>query len=554
MTTHLTKLHEFLINYFSLDELETLAFELNIVFQNLNGRSRKNKARNLILEMGNAERFDKLFAQLEISRRRAFEQEKFDTSQEALQVYYEELNTFEAETQPFTEKILNNISREQKIGFALVIIIFIIGTIAGTSLLYFSLRDEGPERMTGDFNIAVAPFQVIGADAQRGEDVANSVYGRLKANFDELNEPIIHVWGPEDPTQNPVPPIHGETVEERAATAKQLAQDINADIVVYGTVDVSSGNWQVTPEFFVSAQHFQEASEVLGQHHIGGPIEILGDDPGALRINAADEMRPRSEGLARLAVGLTYYAVTKYDRALEEFQLLEESGFLTDDTGADVVYLMLGNTLGKQASIYLQESATLTPDKMEEVTSLLTAAIDNYDKAIAIDHESARPYSGKGSAAYLLALGDGSNINEERLQASIEYLQEGFAAPVKPPYSQVEAKLHLNLGQSYLLQALIGEPDKTELAVEEFQQAITEYENFQGENDVLQELAAEAHARIGLIFACSDNPDEIEYAATSYQQAADLLVNRPNRQEIFQSNADKLKETGTLSYCKDLSE
>jgi len=544
VTTHLTKLQRFLINHYSLDELKSLCFELDIEYENLGGRTRNNKSRELILHLGQNGRFDELFSQLETSRPRAFEHASFDTNRGSIQIYYDELNAFKKETQPFAEKLLRRIGLEQRAGFVFLgIFLFLV-----TTFLYFSLRDVGPERMTGDFNIAVAPFQVIETDAERGEDVANSVYGRLKANFDELNAPIISVWGPTDPPQNPVPPVIGKTVEERANAAQKLAQDINADIVVYGTVDASSGNWEVTPEFFVSSQHFQEASEILGQHQIGQTIRILGNDPSALRLNAADELRPRSEGLARLAVGLTYYAVTKYDRSLEEFRLLEKSDFLTADTGANIVYLMLGNTLGKQAALILQ-SPNLNSKSLEHARTLLSEALEYYDKALEIDPDSARPYSGKGSAVYLLALGDGSQVDKEQLLVAIEYLRQGYEAPIKPPYSHVEAKLHGSLGQSYLLLSLIGEPEKAELAVQEFQQVIDEFNNFEGENEVIQEMAAEAHARIGLIYACSDKTDEIEYATTSYQQAANLLVNRPDRQKLFQMNADELKTTGTLSFC-----
>lgn len=550
MTTHLTKLYGFLVNYYSLDELNILCFELGIEYENLGGRTRNSKARELILHLGREQRFDELFAQLKASRPRAYKQEEFDTSQEAIQVYYDELDAFETETQPLTEKILGRVGLEQRAGFVLVL----ITTILAVALLYFGLREVGPDRMTGDFNVAVAPFQVIGEgeEPERGEDVANSIYGRLQANFEELDTPIIHVWGPELPRLNPIPVIKGNTAEERATAAEKLANDIDADIVIYGVVTTENGNWLVTPEFFVSAQNFQEAAEILGQYNIGKPFQVLGDDPRALRISAGDKMRPRSESIAKMAIGLTYYSVTNYDRALDEFKQLVEKGLLTEESGADVVYMMLGNTLGKQAAAILQNADVCNPDPTpnEQVTNLLTEAAANYDKALAINPDSARPYSGKGSVAYLLALSNGNQVDMTQLQKSIELLNEGVNAPNKPPYSHVEAKLHLNLGQSYLLLALINEIG-FEHATQEFNQVIAEYEGLSDDNDVMQELAGEAYARLGLIY---EQLSDVDSAIAAYESAAELLKARPDRRDLYLENVEALQTTGKITRCQEPSE
>ncbi|KAA3654905.1 MAG: hypothetical protein DWQ04_33950 [Chloroflexi bacterium] len=534
MTIHLTDLCNFIIEYYSLNELHTLCFEIGIEFENLGGRTRKAKARELVLYMGREGRLDDLLEALQVTRPHIFSQSEIDSKLE-LERLYAELKAFEVATRPLTEKILSRVGLEQRVGFV-ILALFVIG---GGILLYFGLRVPGLDRMTGDFNVAVAPFQVIGeVELARGEDVANSIYNRLNAVVEELDEPVIHVWGPVEPRLNPVPIIEGQTATERAQAAAELAGEINADVIVYGIVDVVNGNWQITPEFFISSQNFQEASEILGQYRLGEPLLILGDDPSTLRITSGDKLRPRSEMIAQIAVGLTYYSITAYDRALTEFKQLEERGDLKNDSGAEVLYLLIGNTLGKQAAALRQNANDIDQENVDtEATELLIEAIAYYEKALAIDPEYARGYSGIGSAAYLLALGDGSEVNKNQLLTSITSLNAGLAAQNKPPNSFVETKLHMNLGQSYLLLSFIDETVGFEPAIQEFDRVVADHEGLAEPNGIVRELAGEAHARLGLIAFESGNIDQ---AITAYETAIDLLFDRPERQALYQQRLNEL--------------
>lgn len=73
-----TQLHEFIVDYFSLDELKTLCFKLGVAFDDLGGDGRAGKARELVLLMKRQTRLDHLAAHLSLARPDAYRQRFHD--------------------------------------------------------------------------------------------------------------------------------------------------------------------------------------------------------------------------------------------------------------------------------------------------------------------------------------------------------------------------------------------------------------------------------------------------------------------------------------------
>ncbi len=534
MTTQLSKIYEFTTSYYSLEELRTLCFEMGVEFENLGGRTRNGKARELVLHMGRGRQLPTLFEAFQATRPNLFEEEQFDTTGEGLESAYDELDAFEEQTRPLGEKMLRRVGIEQRVGLVGLALI----VIAGSALLYLGLREVGPDRMTGDFNIAVAPFSLVGdAEEKAGEDVANSIYGRLRENFEDLDSPIVHVWGPGEPALSPIHVIEGDSAAERAQEVAELAREIDADIVVYGVVDASGQSWQVIPEFFISAQNFRDAAEILGQHSLGGAFTIPGKDRRALRITAGDQLTPRAEILSQLAVGLTYYSITGFDRALDQFLQIEASGLLDEGAGSEVVYLLTGNALAKlaQGGLRIQDRDEA---EQQEIDRLLVEAMDYYQKALAIDGEYARAHLGLANVAYLEYLAGGV---PEKVSAAVSAYRRALAAQNKPALSDVETKVHFGLGQSYLLQDYPDEPADCQgparPAVVELQAVIDDYGD--GANPRVREMAGEAHALLGLIYnQCGT--EHVTRAIQEYETAISLLHDRPERQAFYQRIVDEL--------------
>ncbi len=535
---HLNDLYRFINDYYNLDEIRSLCFELGINYENLGGDTRNRKARGLIIQVGLREedncqhQYVLLLQKLE-SERAVFYSELFahlDTEQaqgEAKEValarrYCAELDVFIKATQPLHEKALSRFGLEQRVGtVTIVFILFVFGLLA--FLLWQQIR---PDQMRGDFNIAVAPFQVIGAEAEIGEDVANSIYGRLAGNFEGGGSPIVSVWGPGEPVLNPVPVVAGSTDGERDTRAAQLADKINADIVVYGVVEREGTEWNVIPKFYVSPNNFENASEILGPYDLGEAFGLAEGSRRALRITAGDELTPRSEFLTQVAIGLTYYSIASYERATETFlgilSTMEVSA--TDEETLRFVYLMLGNTSLK---IALQEFEAFTPGAvetnmtvMEKMNTHLEAAEMYFTQSAAVDPDYARAYLGLGDIAYLQSVvcaDTGCKIIAEPLLESISFYEDALLAPNAPVAAVPVAKANFGLGQVYFRQSLIRGDVEFTNAIDYFTAVITEYEA--GNSPRARDIAAESHARLGLI-ACQQG----NLAATlqAYQAAIDL--------------------------------
>ena len=61
-------LHEALVNYYSLEEIKTLCFDLRIDYESLDGQGKKGKARGLVQYAENHNRYDDLVAYVRRTR------------------------------------------------------------------------------------------------------------------------------------------------------------------------------------------------------------------------------------------------------------------------------------------------------------------------------------------------------------------------------------------------------------------------------------------------------------------------------------------------------
>lgn len=539
MATQLADLYGFITSYYSLDEISTLCLELDIEADNLGGRTRNAKARELVLHMGREQRFDDLFAALQASRPNLFESAEFDTRPEALKATYAELEAFAQKTRPLSEVMLGRVGLEQRAGFVGTLLFVVLAS----ALLYAGLREVGPDRMSGDFNLAVAPFSVVGeeADARAGVDVANSIYGRLTANVEALTAPIIHVWGPTEPRLSPIRSIEGDTPAEREAAAAALAEKIDADIVVYGVVTTTQQKWHVTPEFYISPKNFSDASEILGQHSLGEIFTVPGNDRRALRITSGEKLTPRAEIISQMAVALTYYSISNYKRALEYLQAIEQDeDIVLDDNGAEVVYLLMGNTLNKlaqqQGQFALDEDEAdiaLRKQYWQKYYVLLGEADQYYGRALEVDAEYSRALVGRGNIAYLRYI---LTKNIADFDNAIALCEQALHATNRLASYHIETKVHFCLGQSYGQRSRVeteaGNRERAinrERAMAELHAVVADYEANQDPR--LREMAGEAHARLGSLYK-----DEAKYqqAIGAYQRAIELLEDRPERVMLYQ--------------------
>lgn len=400
---------------------------------------------------------------------------------------------------------------------------FLTGSISivGAAIASTAPTQIKTEQMVGDFRVAVAGFKQVGDSQEKelGVELAKGVHLRFEQNLSDIIPGlIITVWGPEK-----VGVVGGENREIRAKEAARISDEIDADMIIYGVVDTSQSIWQVRPEFYISGKNFYEAEEIVGQYEMGSSISLPGQDDISGRVELGDQMSDRTQVLSRLTIGLAYYAIRDYDKALELFLATESIHDWDDDHSKKVIYLLIGNAAGKLKDTVL--------------------AKEYYKNALDLDPEYARLYVGLGSASYIEAFepfeksNDPKQIDVDLVNDAISKYLYALQATNKPALSDIESKVHFGLGQSYLLREFSRHNPNFDLAISEFQAVIEEYDG--GVNPRIIELAAEAHARLGLIY---DLVGKYSQAVEEYENAASLLFDHPERQAQYLLRAKSIGE------------
>ena len=347
-----------------------------------------------------------------------------------------------------------------------------------------------PEVMGGEFNVAVAEMTVVDEDgktirSQDGEAVSEFLYTRLDAGFDELNLEDIRyeVWGPEQTDK-----VKGDTPEARSQAAQALAEDINAHVIVYGVI-TTGDSARFSPEFFVDYKGFEQVEDITGDHEMGSAMRIsLPFELTQMQVIENPALSARANALSLITIGLAFLSVDDAEKALDYFQQAEALDGWFKTAGKEIIYLLIGNAFGRQASI--QKSETY-----------LASARENYTTALDIDPTYGRAKIGQAAVLYLISLGDPydasfESIDLEMLDQAEALFQEASKMEGSPESSNVQTKSALGLGQVYFVKSQILGEDWIKRANDEFKKVIEDYESG---DERIGETASHAYARIGLI-------------------------------------------------------
>ena len=331
----------------------------------------------------------------------------------------------------------------------------------------------------------------------------------------------VTIWSPDK-----VGNVKGNNAEERALSAENIAEKIGADVIVYGFIDTSQPIWQVTPEFYVTSNNFYEAEEITGQHQLGSPFSLVGQGTLIGRVDLSNKFDARAQAISRITVGLAYYSLHDYQKALETFQSAENISGWDENQGKAVLYLLEGN-------------AALADNSLD-------AALLYLNKSLAIDPEYARPLISLGGVYYLQALQPFDKSQKPAdtdltlINKAIAEYNQAVLAKDQPALSDINAKVSFGLGQCYLMQVYSGNKTSLNPAIDKFKFVIDDYDN--GANPRIREITAESHARLGLIYSLSGYPAN---AVQEYQLAANLLYDNPDRQKLYLDRAQSLQASIT---------
>lgn len=379
-----------------------------------------------------------------------------------------------------------------------LLVIAVIATGAA-SIWGFTLLPHDPEPMTGLFNIAIAEFGVVDEQGnvstwQDGRALKESIANRMKDEFATIPilKPIVQI------RYENIGIVQGKTETERAKSAYQIADKLNAQLLIYGNLEAKSDGQVFQPEFFV--QDLKDAEELLGPNRIGSPLNTGASTPGvAQNIELSEALSARTKALTFVSIGLAYLSLHKPDNAVSLFTDAQKVEGWDDEDGKEIIYLLLGKALLER--------------KKSGDFELARAA---FSQALRLNPEFARAYLGLGNTFY--AEFDASDrkdpTNLDLAQAQYERAE---IAQDRPESAFITAKVHVNLGNIYLIRAQMGQPEKYAQAQVEFQYVLNPYEHGQTE---LKPFAALAYFGVGVI--AERQQKNYAQATKLYQKALDL--------------------------------
>lgn len=414
----------------------------------------------------------------------------------------------------------------------ILIVLGVICVLLGIYIFYIKFMDDGV--MIGEWNVAVAGFVPIDEniiDEDEARLIGYIFYNRVSSELTELGNAIdlnIEVRGPDD-----IRGFSWQLSDQLDEKAERLANEINADIVIYGTISRDGNSFRLSPRFYIAVDNFYFAEEIVGQHSLGESIIIVGEGenlPSQTNLNR--DLSKRAQTLALLTRGLVMYSIHAYDDAVELFYTANSDKYWNSNNGREVVYQFIGNASAKADNLETAESA--------------------YTSALNIEPEYARAIAGLAGVQYLRAFEgiDSNNFspNMELLDRSISLYEQALAAKVQPETADVPERVAFGLGQVYLTQWYTGE-DTLDKAEKNFQIVIDDF--YEGENRRLQETAAEATGRLGLI---ERNLHNNQNAIELFLKAIELSTNPARRGLYWSTLADIFNATGENTKAIDASQ
>ena len=244
----------------------------------------------------------------------------------------------------------------------------------------------------------------------------------------------------------------------------------------------------------------------------------------------------RANALSLITIGLAFLSVDDAEKALDYFQQAEALDGWFKTAGKEIIYLLIGNAYGRQASI-------------EKSETYLASARENYTTALDIDPMYGRAKIGQAAVLYLISLGDPydasfESIDLEMLDQAEALFQEANEMSGSPESANVQTKSAFGLGQVYFVKSQILGEDWIERANDEFIKVIEDYESG---DERIGETASHAYARMGLIAWLNG---DLESAVAFYRKAIESAS--PYYQGYyFSSIGDLYLAAGRIDEARD---
>ena len=397
-------------------------------------------------------------------------------------------------------------------------------------------------KMLGEWNIAVADLVPIDDSSESQEVtqiIGEIIYRKLFDDAKQLKDIyeldiLVQKLGRFGVTT-------GNTDEELELHIQQIAEEIDAQIFVYGTVERRDAFVTAILKIFIRTADAYEIDE-LGRYEFGKiEIAIPREDAVKVSVESSRALRNRSQILILLTRALASYATYHFTDALS---LIKEA---SNDN------LWQPSIEGRELLFQLQGNSALALERYNEAESAYRAALDH-------NPQYARAYLGLAylyfSKAALVEANEGTDLcsfHPRFLYTALQHIDN--ARHVQNNESvDILSKVHFELGQIFgvlwyglsddctherhaeimELFQLTSREDALEKAQEQFQAIVDEYEGTAQDSikNQLEERTAEAYARLALF---DQDNGKYEEAIEKFTKATTLTANPP-RKALFEAS------------------
>jgi tetratricopeptide (TPR) repeat protein len=391
-----------------------------------------------------------------------------------------------------------------------------------------------PAQMTGQFRIAVAEFgEIEGNGVVRPADngrvlsrwLFEALHDEYQQNTDMELARAIEIWHDSrtDTEQNfKFGVMRGDTPDARRESAANLAEKVNAHMVIYGNLVPDGESQRLDLEFYLSPQVNDETASIVGPHRLGKPILLplpFDTDSPEANIVVGEKLKARGDALFWLTMSLTQQVLGRSEDALATLRRAEvELEDWPENDGKELLYFFIG-----REELFLEQA--------EEAEA-------SFRKALEIEPSYARAQIGLGSTFRQRAQ---AIKPEERLEGphyleqALDSHRQGLELALATEDSMIEAVARIALAKSY---GLMGETQYVldnyeeanhffDLAVAEVEQAIPLLADTRQHRLLAQAYEAQgaAYLQQGDILRRQQNVEEswarFELAKAAYQQCTE---------------------------------
>lgn len=393
--------------YFTLDELSDLCLSLGIDFEELGEGAKSRRVFLLIRFVVLNGRLDELLDRCQEMRPRADEWAQIRAAAHADPDLFDsriDLDTddgdliqlsgdFRGATINIDSGPFGSLLRTPRARRAAVAVAATVALLAGFITLNAMGVFKSPDKMQGGFNIAVAEFAVLdeagrltNGQHQGGKLLADRVAGTLRGEF--ADETDIQVWNdsPELAAEHRVKIGVAADEVAGARSPQLLAEELGADVLIYGRVEPASNLARQQLRFFLAPQFGKDFTNMVGDYVFSASIPVF--DPARPSDEVWGRLDPLSKALAWLIQGLR---LERLGRSSESLAAFERAATFTPDDA--VVRYFIG-----QENLFL---AQRTPGAA--ALDYEAAAEAALNESLRLDPNYARAIIGLGSLQTLRA-------------------------------------------------------------------------------------------------------------------------------------------------------